>query len=122
MKTNLGNTNDTNFVGSDFIAKNTAVAVPYLILISIVTVTGSVGNLMVIGSVLTYKVCFSIIYYRYISKLADFNIIIWHSCIQSVTTAFSVKTKRTSNVYVSSAPISLVMVSTFAWLLSCLRN
>ena len=40
--------------------------------------------------------------------------IIWRSCIQSVITAFSVKTKRTSHVYVSSALISLVMVSPFA--------
>ena len=39
----------------------------------------------------------------------------WRSCIQSVTTAFLVKTKRTSNFYVSSAPISVVMVSPFAW-------
>ena len=38
----------------------------------------------------------------------------WRSCIQSVITTFSVKTRRISNVYVSSAPISLVMVSPFA--------
>ena len=36
------------------------------------------------------------------------------NCIQSVITAFSVKAKRTSNVYVSSVQISLVMVSPFA--------
>ena len=57
MKTRLGSTNDSNFVGPDFIDKNTAIAVPYLLLISVGTITGSVGNLMVIGSVLTYKVC-----------------------------------------------------------------
>ena len=47
---------------------------------------------------------------------------VWRSCIQSVTTAFSFKTKRTSNVCVSSAPVSLVMVSPFAWFLSYIRN
>ena len=57
MKTREVQTNDSNFVGSDFIAENTAIAVPYLVLITIATVAGSVGNLMVIGSVLTYKVC-----------------------------------------------------------------
>ena len=57
MKTRDGHTNDSSFVVSDFIAENTAVAVPYLVSISIATVAGSIGNLMVIGSVLTYKVC-----------------------------------------------------------------
>ena len=57
MKTSARSKNDTDFVGSDFIALNAAVAVPYLVLTSVATIAGSIGNLMVVGSVLTYRVC-----------------------------------------------------------------
>ena len=56
MKTNNDFTNDSDFVQSDFIAQNPGISIPYLILISISTVTGCIGNAMVIGSVATYKV------------------------------------------------------------------
>ena len=44
------------FVHSDFIARNPGISIPYLLLISISTVMGCIGNSMVIGSVVTYKV------------------------------------------------------------------
>ena len=56
MKKNNGFRNDSNFVQSDFIVQNPGISIPYLILISISTVTGCIGNAMVIGSVATYKV------------------------------------------------------------------
>ena len=56
MKTSNGFTNDSAFVHSGFIAQNPGISIPYLLLISVSTVTGCIGNSMVIGSVVTYKV------------------------------------------------------------------
>ena len=56
MKTSNGFTNDSDFVHSDFIAQHPCISIPYLILISISTVTGCIANVVVIGSVVTYKV------------------------------------------------------------------
>ena len=56
MKTSNGSKNDSDSVHFDFIAQNPGIAIPYLTLVSICTVTGCIGNLMVIGSVLSYKV------------------------------------------------------------------
>ena len=50
--------NDTGFVSNNFIRENQAVAIPYLTLLCIFTVSGSLGNTMVVGAVLTYKVIF----------------------------------------------------------------
>ena len=60
MKTSNGFTNDSDFVHSDFIEQNLGISIPYLIIISLCTFTGCVGNIMVIGCVLCYKV-FSLI-------------------------------------------------------------
>ena len=56
MKTKNGYTNDSDFVHTDFIEKNPGISIPYLILLSISTITGSIGNTLVIGSVFSYKV------------------------------------------------------------------
>ena len=50
--------NDTGFVSDNFIGENPAVAIPYLTLLCIFTLSGCVGNTMVIGAVLTHKVYF----------------------------------------------------------------
>ncbi len=56
MRTRNGFTNDTDFVSDDFLANNLAVGIPYLFMISLASVSGTIGNAMVIGAVLTYKV------------------------------------------------------------------
>ncbi len=56
MKVKNGYTNDTDFVHSDFVVKYPAVAIPYMILTALSTLLGCVGNVLVIGGVLTYKV------------------------------------------------------------------
>ena len=56
MKTKNGYTIDSDFVHTDFIKKNPGISIPYLILMSISTITGCIGNTLVIGSVLSYKV------------------------------------------------------------------
>ncbi len=56
MRTKNGFTNDSEFVGSDFARKNPSVAIPYLVLVSVSTVSGCMGNTMVIGAVYKYKV------------------------------------------------------------------
>ena len=53
MKTSYNTTNGSD---SDFILENPEIAIPYLILISAFALGGTVGNGMVIASVLTYKV------------------------------------------------------------------
>ena len=59
----LRDDNDTR-IGSDYISKNPGVAVPYLVIISIATLLGTVGNTLVIGAVCTNKVCqFHIMHY-----------------------------------------------------------
>ena len=58
MKTSVGLTNDSDFVHSDFIEQNLGIAIPYLIIILLCTLSGCVGNIMVIGCVLCYKVFF----------------------------------------------------------------
>ena len=58
MKTSSGFTNDSDFVHSDFIEQNLGIAIPYLIIISLCTLSGCIGNVMVICSVLSFKVIF----------------------------------------------------------------
>ena len=43
----------------DFIERSPGISIPYLTFLCLFTLTGSVGNLMVIGSVVTYKVSFN---------------------------------------------------------------
>ena len=52
--------NETGFVSNNFIRENLAIAIPYLTLICIFTLSGCVGNTMVIGAVLILKVQFFI--------------------------------------------------------------
>ena len=47
---------DPFVIGPDYIKKHPGVAVPYLIVIILATITGCVGNILVIGSVVTNKV------------------------------------------------------------------
>ena len=56
MRTKNGYTNDSDFINSDFIARNQGIAIPYLIMMSVITISGCIGNSLVIGSVATYKV------------------------------------------------------------------
>lgn len=56
MRTKSGFTNDSTFVSEAFIRENAAISVPYLAFLCIFTMTGSIGNLMVIGSVAVHKV------------------------------------------------------------------
>ena len=48
--------NSSNLIGSNFIDENPEISIPYLVLISAFTLNGCVGNVMVIGAVLIYKV------------------------------------------------------------------
>ena len=57
MKTRSGHTNDSTFISDRFIEENVALSVPYLILLVLGTLSGSIGNFMVIGAVIVYKVC-----------------------------------------------------------------
>ena len=43
-------------VGSDYIQKHPRIAIPYLVVIILATVTGTVGNIFVIGAVVVNKV------------------------------------------------------------------
>ena len=56
MKTSYNTSNDNDAMSINFIDKNPIVAIPYLTVISTFTLSGCVGNTMVIGAVLTYKV------------------------------------------------------------------
>ena len=56
MRTKNGYTNDSDFVHTNFIVQNQRISIPYLILMSISTIAGCIGNTLVIGSVLSYKV------------------------------------------------------------------
>ena len=58
MKTSQGYTNDTDFISDRFIQENLALSIPYLILLILGTLSGSIGNIMVIGAVMVYKVRF----------------------------------------------------------------
>ena len=53
--------NQTGFITDNFIRENSAVAIPYLILLCIFTVSGCIGNSMVIGAVLNHKVFFKLL-------------------------------------------------------------
>ncbi len=48
--------NGTTFRGHEFIEDHPGVAIPYLILLTIATVSGCIGNCMVIATVMTNKV------------------------------------------------------------------
>ena len=56
MRTRSQLINDSDFISDKFIKENPGLSIPYLTVLLISTVTGSIGNLMVIGSVITYKV------------------------------------------------------------------
>ena len=56
MRVNDDVSNDTDSNDGDFIRENPEIAIPYLILISAFTLGGTIGNAMVIGAVVTYKV------------------------------------------------------------------
>ena len=56
MKDSDNAVNGSNLIGSNFIDKNPEISIPYLALISAFTLNGCVGNVMVIGAVLIYKV------------------------------------------------------------------
>ena len=56
MKTGHNISDGTTEMSINFIHKNPIVAIPYLIVICAFTLSGCVGNTMVIGAVLTYKV------------------------------------------------------------------
>lgn len=57
MRTNFNLTNDgASGESRGLIGENLALATPYLILLSLSTLIGSIGNLMVIVSVVIYKV------------------------------------------------------------------
>ena len=62
MKTRNGYINDSNFVGSEFIKENPEIAIPYLIILSAFTLSGCVGNIMVIGAIVAYKVSWIIFF------------------------------------------------------------
>ena len=49
----------------DFIETSPGISIPYLTFLCVFTLTGSVGNLMVIGSVITYKVSFQRFFCKY---------------------------------------------------------
>ena len=48
--------NSSGSGGFDFIQENPEISIPYLALISAFTLNGCIGNVMVIGAVLAYKV------------------------------------------------------------------
>ena len=56
MRTKNGYTNDSDFIHSNFIAQNPEISIPYLIMMAVITLSGCIGNALVIGSVATYKV------------------------------------------------------------------
>ncbi len=47
---------DPFMVGSDYIQTHPSVAIPYLTVIIMATISGTVGNILVIGAVITNKV------------------------------------------------------------------
>ena len=60
MRTEYIPFNETGFIGENFIRENSVIAIPYLTLLCIFTLSGCIGNTMVIGAVLTHKVIFLI--------------------------------------------------------------
>ena len=56
MKVNLNISNSSTATEFNFISENTEIAIPYLILLSIFTLNGCIGNSMVIAAVVNYKV------------------------------------------------------------------
>ena len=56
MRYNNKTYNSSGFGAFDFISENPEISIPYLALISAFTLNGCVGNVMVIGAVLAYKV------------------------------------------------------------------
>ena len=55
LRTESDSTNNSG-ADRDFIERNPGISIPYLTFLCLFTLTGSIGNLMVIGSVVTYKV------------------------------------------------------------------
>ena len=56
MKTKSGYTNDTDYVHTGYMSKYLGISIPYLILTTLSSLSGCVGNMFVIGSVISYKV------------------------------------------------------------------
>ena len=56
MKTGHNISDGSDVMRINFIDRNPIVAIPYLTVICAFTLSGCVGNAMVIGAVLTYKV------------------------------------------------------------------
>ena len=56
MKIRAENNSSGDKITKDFITENPEISIPYLTLISLFTLNGSIGNFMVIASVLSYKV------------------------------------------------------------------
>ena len=48
--------NDSDLITEDFMKQNPGISIPYLTILSICTVSGCIGNVLVIGSVTSYKV------------------------------------------------------------------
>ena len=47
---------DPSVIGSDYVETHKNVAVPYLVVLIIATISGTVGNILVIGAVITNRV------------------------------------------------------------------
>ena len=55
---------DPFVIGPDYIKTHPNIAVPYLIVIILATISGTVGNILVIGAVVINKVSFLLGYFR----------------------------------------------------------
>ena len=55
---------DPFVIGPDYIKTHPNIAVPYLIVIILATITGTVGNILVIGAVVINKVRFLFVYFH----------------------------------------------------------
>ena len=74
MRTRSSFTNDSSFISDRFIEENLALSVPYLILLILGTLSGSIGNCMVIGAVIVYKVCVVLIF-LFLSRNANLSLV-----------------------------------------------
>ena len=56
MKSSYDFHNDSDIISEDFIKQNPEISIPYLTVLVICTVSRCIGNVLVIGSVISYKV------------------------------------------------------------------